>query len=79
MSKTKKKEVKIGAALLNVIMNDPKANKIPWYKRMFRKKDLLFTGSAINRSKYKRHQGEQEKARRIKQIAKGILQLRKEK
>lgn len=73
MSKKKKtkEDVDIGAALANAIMGDPSAVRIPWYKRMFKKS--MFAGTAVNRSKYKPHQGEKEKARRMRQIERGIL------
>jgi len=61
----KKAEVKIGAALAAAIMNDPAAIKVPRYRRVFR--GSMFSGTAIGRSKYKPHQNDREKARRVRQ------------
>lgn len=69
----KKAEVKIGAALANAIANDPKGMKVPWYRFGFRRTGGWFTGTAIYRSKYKPHQGDREKTRRLAQIAKGMI------
>lgn len=73
MKKTgKKANVKIGAVLANALMNDAHALKIPWYRRGFKALSSLFTRT-VSRSKYQRHQGTREKARRLRQIAAGTL------
>ena len=61
------KKAFFGAALAAALANDPKAIKPPWWKML-----RFFGGdgsrSFASRSKYKPHQGEREKARRIKQM-----------
>ena len=67
----KKDDVKIGAALAAAIMNDPQTMKIPWYRKMFKRRSGV---RPLSRNKYSNpHQGEQEMARRRRQIERGII------
>ena len=62
MTKNKEQPL-LGQRLLAAIFNNPKEMKLPWYRKIFKSN----TGAKmISRSKYTPHQGDQEKARRLR-------------
>ena len=54
---------------LEEIFNKPKLDKAPWRSGRWKKGSIV----PASRSKYKRRQGEREKARRVAQIARGVI------
>lgn len=64
-------QVLLGKKLLAALMRDSAEIKLPWYRRMFKGRPGL---TAVSRSKYQLHQGDQECARRLSQIGRGTLQ-----
>jgi hypothetical protein len=71
-----KNPVALGAALMNMLLNGAQLDKVPWYKRRFSVgKGSLFS-RAGGRNRYNApHQGAQEKARRVRQIASGFIKV----
>jgi hypothetical protein len=65
----KNNSVKLGQALALAIMMDPLGEHIPWYRRQHSSKSTL----KVSQSNYKAYQGPKEKARRLRQIERGLL------
>jgi len=66
----KQEQVPLGRALLATIFSNTQELKLPWYRRLFRDRPGL---RALSRNKYKPHQGDREKARRVHQRERGII------
>ena len=64
----KKAKVEIGRALMEAIMGNSRANNVPWYRRRMTAKSQWSKASWINGTRP--HQGDREKARRMRQMAK---------
>lgn len=69
MTKNKEKPL-LGQRLLAAIIDNPKEIKTPWFRRIFKRRSGV---QSMSRSKYTPHHGEQEMARRRRQIERGII------